>query len=90
MKLVSYSIAGETRIGSVHEEQVVDLHYAYLAQLDAEGVIRAKQIAEAFVPTNMVEFLQGGKQSMDIAKQAVEYARSNADSISIQRHSQHR
>lgn len=81
MKLVSYSTAGETRIGSVHGDQVVDLHYAYLAQLEAEGAIRAKQIAEAFVPTNMVEFLQGGKKSMEIAKEAVDYALKNANSI---------
>lgn len=81
MKLVSYSIAGATRIGSVHDEKIVDLHDAYVAQLEAEGAIRAKQIAEAFVPANMVEFLQGGKQSMDIAKKAVDYALRHADSI---------
>lgn len=81
MKLVSYSIAGVTRIGSIQDEKVVDLHYAYLAMLEAEGVIRAKQIAEAFVPSNMVEFLQGGKKSMEIAKEAVDFALRNTDSI---------
>lgn len=81
MKLVSFRTAGHTRIGCVHEGKIVDLNYAYLAQLESEGVIRAKQIAEAFIPPNMVEFLQGGKTSMELAKKAVEYAAGHASSI---------
>lgn len=81
MKLVSFSFAGAQRIGCVIEERVVDLNYAYRAQLEAEGAIRAKQIAEAYVPANMVEFLQGGRESMERAKQAAAYAWKRADSI---------
>jgi acylpyruvate hydrolase len=81
MKLVSYSTAGATRIGCIQDEMVIDLNYAYVAQLEAEGMIRAKQIADAYVPANMVEFLQGGKSSMELAKNAAAYARSHADSI---------
>jgi len=81
MKLVSYSSAGAVRIGSIIGEQVVDLNYAYAAQLEAEGAIRAKQIAEAFVPANMVEFLQGGASSMELARNAVDYALKHAASI---------
>lgn len=81
MKLVTYRIAGTTRIGCIQDDQVIDLHDAYRAQLEAEGFIRAKQIAEAFIPTDMVGFLQGGKHSMELAKQAVDYALQHADSI---------
>ena len=81
MKLVSYSSTGITRIGCIHGEKIVDLNYAYLAQLESEGVIRAKQIAEAFVPANMVEFLQGGSNSMELAKQAVTFAVENVTAI---------
>ncbi|MNJ57923.1 hypothetical protein D3C77_535340 [compost metagenome] len=81
MKLVSYSTAGAVRIGCINGEQVVDLNYACLAQLEADGAIRAKQIAEAFVPANMVEFLQGGTESMELAKRAVDYALNHVDTI---------
>ncbi len=81
MKLISFTYDGVTRIGSRVDEKVVDLNYAYRAQLDAEGAIRAKQIAEAYVPSNMVEFLQGGKQSMELAQKAVDYAVQHADAI---------
>ncbi len=81
MKLVSYSKAGTTRIGCMQDETVIDLNYAFVAQLEAEGMIRAKQIADAYVPANMVEFLQGGKASMELAESAAAYARSHADSI---------
>ncbi len=81
MKLVSYSTAGTTRIGCIQDETVIDLNYAYVAQLEAEGMIRAKQIADAYVPANMVEFLQGGKTSMELAANAAAYAISHADSI---------
>lgn len=81
MKLVTYRTAGETRIGSMEGERVVDLNFAYRAQLESEGALRAKQIAEAFVPANMVEFLQGGKKSLEIAKKAVAYALGHAHTI---------
>lgn len=81
MKLVTYRNAGETRIGSMEGERVVDLNFAYRAQLESEGALRAKQIAEAFVPANMVEFLQGGKKSLEIAKKAVAYALGHAHTI---------
>lgn len=81
MKLVTYRTAGETRIGSMEGDRVVDLNFAYRAQLESEGALRAKQIAEAFVPANMVEFLQGGKKSLEIAKKAVAYALGHAHTI---------
>lgn len=82
MKLVSYSYEGNTRIGILHEDRVIDLNYAYRSMLEAEGMIRAAKIAEAFVPANMVEFLQGGEESMARARRAVEYVLSqDADSF---------
>lgn len=83
MKLVSFSYEGNTRIGTmIEDERVIDLNYAYLAQLEAEGHIRAKQIAEAFVPSDMVEFLQGGDQSLALAKNAVQFIQENPQASS--------
>ncbi|KRE82388.1 2-hydroxyhepta-2,4-diene-1,7-dioate isomerase [Paenibacillus sp. Soil766] len=77
MKLVSFSYEGNTRIGMINGEQVIDLNYAYRTMLEAEGVIRSVQVAEAFVPANMVEFLQGGEQSMELVKKAIDYAQKH-------------
>jgi acylpyruvate hydrolase len=76
MKLISYSYEGNTRIGFMNEDQVIDLNLAYRSMLESEGVIRATQIAEAYVPANMVEFLQGGEESMALARKAVDYVLS--------------
>ncbi|HZG84561.1 fumarylacetoacetate hydrolase family protein [Paenibacillus sp.] len=81
MKLISYRYEGHTRIGIIQEEQVIDLHYAYRTMLEAEGAIRAAHIAEAFVPANMTEFLQGGEQSMKLARQAVDFIRTYNGSV---------
>lgn len=79
MKLVTFSREGFSRIGTLLTEsnQVVDLNYSYQAQLQSEGKYRYKEIAEAFVPAKMEAFLQGGEESRELAKKAVEYALEN-------------
>ncbi len=77
MKLITFSREGISRIGAIVDEKVVDLNLAYQAQLESEGKIRAKQIAEAFVPSDMTGFLQGGKESLELAKKAIDFAFSN-------------
>ncbi|MBO8163496.1 MAG: fumarylacetoacetate hydrolase family protein [Brevibacillus sp.] len=78
MKLVSFRYEGNTRIGCIMDDKIIDLNYAYRTMLESEGSLRAQQIAEAFIPANMVEFLQGGEQSLQLAKQAVEYVNQSA------------
>ncbi len=41
---------GVSRIGSIVEDKVIDLHLSYQSLLESAGKIRAKEIAEAFVP----------------------------------------
>ncbi len=79
MKLITFYHEGNTRIGSVSGDQVVDLNYAYQALLEEQGQLRAKQIAEAYVPADMVGFLQGGEESKARAQQAVEFALKNSE-----------
>lgn len=79
MRLVTFSINGYTRIGAVTNNEVVDLNYAYQALLESQGKLRSELIAEAYVPANMEGFLQGGKESLSIAEEAVEYALNNRD-----------
>ncbi len=81
MKLVSYTVDGQTRIGCLQGQELIDLNYAYRAMLESQGKVRASHIAEAYVPANMVEFLQGGEESMAAAEQAVDFALSNRKAL---------
>lgn len=77
MKLITFTREGISTIGAIVNEEVVDLHVAYRTLLQQEGKIRAQEIANAFVPADMTGFLQGGKETMELAKQAVDYALTN-------------
>ncbi|THE11385.1 FAA hydrolase family protein [Bacillus timonensis] len=78
MKLITFTANGFTRIGALTDNnKVIDLNYAYQAQLQSEGKYRFKEIAEAFVPSEMEAFLQGGKESIEMAKNAVHFALEN-------------
>lgn len=75
MKLVTFLVSGNSRIGAVVEkEQIIDLNYAFQAQLKREGKARFKEIAEAYIPAKMELFLQGGEDSLKYAKSAVQFA----------------
>lgn len=75
MKLITYKVNGYVRIGAfIDEDTIIDLNYAYQAQLQSEGKYRYREIAEAFVPPAMEAFLQGGKESLEIAKKATNFA----------------
>jgi acylpyruvate hydrolase len=76
MRLVSFRshLNREIRVGSVVNQQIIDLNLAYQLMLESRGKLRAKQIAEAFLPPNMVEFLQGGDESQEIAKEVTQFA----------------
>jgi acylpyruvate hydrolase len=77
MRLVTFNYQGENRIGSFEDNKIIDLHYAYLTMLESKGSLRARKIAEAFIPSNMTEFLQGGDESLSLAKEAVEFIKNS-------------
>jgi acylpyruvate hydrolase len=74
MRLVTFSYEGNHRIGALMDQRVIDLNYACEEMLKAQGQLRAKPIADAYVPANMVDFLQGGEQSLTMAKEGVDFA----------------
>lgn len=79
MKLVTFNINGYSRIGAITEEnKVIDLNYAYQAKLQTEGKYRYQEIAEAFIPSRMKAFLQGGRDSIEIANSVVDFALNNS------------
>lgn len=83
MKLVTFTQNGFTRIGAVEGEQVIDLNAAFKAKLETEGKIRAEKIAEAYIPADMEGFLQGGKESLALAKEAVQYALNHESAVQL-------
>lgn len=81
MKLINFTVAGHKRAGAIVNEQIIDLNYAYQAQLKAEGKYRFEQIAEAFVPANTDELYQGGKESLQLAQGAIDFILENPNSF---------
>jgi len=75
-KLVSYTFRGETRLGAWHDGQIVDLNRAYQLFIESQGKPRSEEKAEAFVPSDIIEFLQGEDESISEAKRALAYVKS--------------
>src|SRR6187397_1567693 len=85
MKLVSFETGSPfgtvRRIGAVKgagemndNSQIVDLNTAYGLQLRDEGDNRWSQIADAALPPDMLELLEGGEQAMARARGALRFA----------------
>lgn len=84
MKLITFTHNGLQRIGALEDSKVIDLHAAFKAKLQSEGKLRASQIAAAFIPADdMNGFLQGGEESMDFAKEAIEFALQNESAVPL-------
>ena len=84
MKLINFTVAGHTRAGAIVDDKVIDLNYAYQAQLKAEGKYRYEEIAHAFVPNNTDELYQGGKESLQLAQNAIDFILANPESFDKQ------
>ena len=77
MKLINYTKNNLTRAAAIVDEKVIDVNYAYEAQLKSEGEYRYKEIAHAFVPATTDELYQGGRKSLQLAQQAVDFILAN-------------
>ncbi|MEH7414918.1 fumarylacetoacetate hydrolase family protein [Neobacillus drentensis] len=85
MRLATVSIEGEQRIAAVVNEEYIDLNKACELLFESKGQARAKQIAEAYIPPNMIGFLQGGEDSTNLAKESIEYVQNNDFSEEVKR-----
>lgn len=84
MKIVTFKVTGETRIGiKTEEETIVDIQKAYEELLISEGVQRAKELAMATIPTNTTDFIAGGERSLTAAKEGVRFVKERKDSSAI-------
>lgn len=76
MRLVTFQpSAGLTRIGAVvHGDRIVDLNFACSLHLrDARHESNSNRLAERYIPGNMRAFFESGTQSMDAAREALDY-----------------
>ena len=81
MRLVTFRYEGTLRTGAVVGNQVIDLHRACRALLESKGKLRARQIADAYIPDgDMAGFLQGGAESLALAGEAIAFALDGGES----------
>lgn len=83
MRLATMSVNGDKRIAAVIGEKYIDVNLAAKLYLENQGKLRASQLANAQVPADMVGFLQGGEESMELAKESVEFVEKTAFSKEI-------
>jgi acylpyruvate hydrolase len=86
MKLLTFRRRGErtTRIGGMSVRgQVVDLNSAYASYLFERGKPNATNFASAYIPTNMVEFIEGGEASLEAAKTAIAYVGDRSEAVGL-------
>jgi len=76
MKLVMFQKTGDPRFGALVENEIVDLNLACEALLASRGERRARQKAAFIIPPETVQFLEGGDESMQAAREALAWAQS--------------
>ena len=85
MRLATVSVEGEQRIAAVVNDSYIDLNKACELLFENKDQARAKQIAEAYIPPNMIGFLQGGEDSQNLAKESIEFVQNNEFSDDVNR-----
>lgn len=75
MKLCTFEIRTQIgkrrRLGALAGNSIVDLNFAFAWYLAQTGEARPQKLADALLPDNMLEFLQGGATTLASAAQAL-------------------
>src|SRR5207249_10781079 len=84
MKLVSFQVSTPVgqfvRVGAIHDSFIVDLNLAHVRMLADAEEARPYRLAQAQVPSTMLEFLEGGRSTMAAARQALDHVIRLGDS----------
>lgn len=85
MKLVSFRVTTPvgtfTRAGAMHGQGVVDLNMAYARWLADQREAQPRRLANAQVPSRMLQFLEGGASTLAAARRAMDYVAACGSSI---------
>jgi acylpyruvate hydrolase len=77
MKLVMFQSQGDPRLGAQVGETIVDLNLAGECLAAERGFGRARAWAEAYLPSETIQFLHGGEESLAEARKAIAWAEKN-------------
>lgn len=79
MKIAKY---GPDRIAAVVDQKLVDLNLAYASYARHKmGATRPHALANAIVPSDLLEFIKVGKPALEAAYAAIEFAKSEGDAF---------
>jgi acylpyruvate hydrolase len=74
MKLVTFKVHTEERLGALFKDRIVDLNSAYALYLkEVEKRESAPRLASAVIPPSMTDFLEGGEESLNAAKKTLDF-----------------
>ncbi len=72
MRICTFSLAGEARIGVLFEDKIADLKMAYALSLDEESAAEAMDRVEAEIPDDCEEFIEDLEMNRPLAEEALE------------------
>ncbi|WP_018924919.1 fumarylacetoacetate hydrolase family protein [Salsuginibacillus kocurii] len=78
MKLITFTVNGNTQIGALEDDTIYDLHEGFKAYLTNQAETRVEEKAQTWVPKDMNGFLEGGDESLERATQALQYVKEAA------------
>ena len=84
MKLVMFKKIGDSRLGCIFNDSVVDMNLAYEKMLDGSGDSRARLKAALMIPADTIQFFEGGNESKRAAADALKWIQSQeSDSLMV-------
>ncbi len=82
MKLASFELYGQPRLGVTLDEKIIDVntaYAAYVAEVDPE--VNPYLTANIQIPSDMVSFLELGPPSLSAVEKALEYTKKGKDRV---------
>lgn len=76
MRLLTFEHAGTQRLGTEFHDGVLDLNAGCSAMLEAEGDTAAQKLADALVPSNIIDFLTAGSRALREAQKVIDFVES--------------
>lgn len=76
MRLVTFAARGQTRVGALEGDWIIDLTRAARAHYAAKGQPRPEARARALLPPSMTRVLAGGDEALALAREAAAACRS--------------
>ena len=80
MQLVTFEHQGVQRVGLIERERVIDVNRAYVALLTQRGDPRARAMADALVPSDMIGILEAGERALEAIREVEAYVREGGGS----------